>query len=60
MGVNHLAGHIHSLFLTEEPPDYPFVVLLASGGHTSLYHVTGPLAMDLMGQTRDDRGRGSL
>ena len=54
VGVNHLEGHVHSLFLTDNPPSFPFVALLVSGGHTSLYHVTGPMAMALIGQTRDD------
>jgi len=54
VGINHLEGHIQSLFLEGAPPDYPFVVLLASGGHTAVYHVLGPTATTLMGQTRDD------
>ena len=54
VGVNHLAGHIHSLFLSPDPPPFPFVTLLASGGHTSLYYVTSHLTAELMGQTRDD------
>ncbi len=54
VGVDHLEGHIHSLFLDGEPPEYPFVALIASGGHTGLYHVTGPTRMTVMGQTRDD------
>jgi N6-L-threonylcarbamoyladenine synthase len=54
VGVNHLEGHIQSLFLEGAPPRYPFVVLLASGGHTAIYHVSGPTAATLMGQTRDD------
>lgn len=54
VGVNHLEGHIHSVFLGEDPPAYPFVALLVSGGHTSLYHVTGHTRHALMGQTRDD------
>lgn len=53
-GVNHLEGHIYSVLLTEEPPEFPFVVLLASGGHTNLYNVTSPDEFELMGQTRDD------
>lgn len=53
-GVNHLAGHIHSVFLEPDPPPFPFVALLVSGGHTSLYHVTSHLEATLMGQTRDD------
>ena len=54
VGVNHLEAHINSLFLTPEPPRFPFVALLVSGGHTSLYEVTDHTAMDLLGQTRDD------
>lgn len=53
-GINHLEGHIHSVFLCDSPPPYPFVALLASGGHTALYHVTSPTAIELLGQTRDD------
>jgi N6-L-threonylcarbamoyladenine synthase len=54
VGVNHLEGHIHSAFLDPHPPDFPFVALLVSGGHTALYHVTSFTAAELMGQTRDD------
>ena len=54
VGVNHLEGHIHSAFLDPDPPDFPFVALLVSGGHTALYHVTSFTAAELMGQTRDD------
>ena len=54
VGVNHLEGHINSVFLTSDPPAFPFVALLASGGHTSLYYVTDPIRAELMGQTRDD------
>jgi N6-L-threonylcarbamoyladenine synthase len=53
-GVNHLEGHIHSAFLDPNPPAFPFVALLVSGGHTALYHVTSFTAAELMGQTRDD------
>jgi N6-L-threonylcarbamoyladenine synthase len=54
VGVNHLEGHINSVFLEPDPPPFPFVTLLASGGHTSLYYVTGHLEVERMGQTRDD------
>ncbi|MFO7708897.1 MAG: tRNA (adenosine(37)-N6)-threonylcarbamoyltransferase complex transferase subunit TsaD [Desulfobacterales bacterium] len=54
VGVNHLEAHVHALYLTADPPQLPFVCLLASGGHTGLYHVSSPTAMELMGQTRDD------
>jgi N6-L-threonylcarbamoyladenine synthase len=54
VGVNHLEGHINSVFLESDKPSFPFVALLASGGHTSIYHVTDHTAVELMGQTRDD------
>jgi len=54
VGVNHLEAHINSVFLAEPCPRFPFVALLVSGGHTSLYHVTGHTALELLGQTRDD------
>ncbi len=54
VGVDHLEGHINSLFLEPDPPPLPFVVLLVSGGHTSLYHVTDHTEYELMGRTRDD------
>lgn len=54
VGVDHLEGHINSLFLDPAPPPFPFVVLLVSGGHTSIYHVTDYTAYELMGRTRDD------
>jgi N6-L-threonylcarbamoyladenine synthase len=54
IGVNHLEGHIHSVFLQPSPPPFPFVTLLVSGGHTNVYYVTDYLEMALLGQTRDD------
>jgi N6-L-threonylcarbamoyladenine synthase len=54
VGVNHLEAHIHALFLEDRPPGFPFVALLASGGHTGIYHVTSFMNMELLGQTRDD------
>jgi N6-L-threonylcarbamoyladenine synthase len=54
VGINHLEGHVNSVFLEPDPPPFPFVALLVSGGHTSIYHVTSHTAMELLGQTRDD------
>jgi len=54
VGVNHLEGHINSVFLESNPPSFPFVALLVSGGHTSIYYVTDHTSAELMGQTRDD------
>jgi len=52
--VHHLAGHIESLFLEHGPLPLPAIVLVASGGHTSLYEVRQPGRYDLLGRTRDD------
>jgi len=54
IGVNHLEGHINSVFLTPDPPPFPFVCLLASGGHTNIYYVTSHMVSECLGQTRDD------
>jgi len=54
VGINHLEGHILSIFLEEQPPPFPFVALTVSGGHTSLYHVKGFGDYTPMGQTLDD------
>ena len=54
IGVNHLEGHIFAAFLTDDPPAYPFLALVVSGGHTALYHAPAPLTYALVGQTRDD------
>ena len=54
VGVNHLEGHVYASFLTEEAPEYPFLALVVSGGHTALYHASAPLTYHLVGQTRDD------
>jgi N6-L-threonylcarbamoyladenine synthase len=53
-GADHLAGHLYSALLADDPPPFPFVALLASGGHTGIYHVTSELEHRLLGQTRDD------
>jgi N6-L-threonylcarbamoyladenine synthase len=52
--VNHLEGHVYASFLTEDPPAYPFLALVVSGGHTALYHAEAPLRYSLVGETRDD------
>jgi N6-L-threonylcarbamoyladenine synthase len=53
-GVHHLHGHLFAAFLERTDIAFPFVGLVVSGGHTSLYHVEGPLDIDLVGRTRDD------
>jgi N6-L-threonylcarbamoyladenine synthase len=54
IGVSHLEGHLNSVFLEPDPPPFPFVALLVSGGHTGVYHVSGHRQYRLLGQTRDD------
>jgi len=54
VAVHHLAGHIESVFLQHGAVPLPAVVLVVSGGHTSLYHVTAPGQYELVGRTRDD------
>jgi tRNA N6-adenosine threonylcarbamoyltransferase len=54
VAVNHLEGHILSIFLEDEVPGFPFVSMTVSGGHTSLYHVMGYGRYALLGQTLDD------
>ncbi|MBI3018243.1 MAG: tRNA (adenosine(37)-N6)-threonylcarbamoyltransferase complex transferase subunit TsaD [Deltaproteobacteria bacterium] len=52
-GVNHLEAHLQAIFL-EKPLPYPFIGLLVSGGHTSLYDVRGVGDFTILGTTRDD------
>ncbi|HEU19406.1 MAG TPA: tRNA (adenosine(37)-N6)-threonylcarbamoyltransferase complex transferase subunit TsaD [Deltaproteobacteria bacterium] len=54
VGVNHLEGHINAIFLSDDKPDFPFIALVVSGGHTSIYQVKGFGNVTIMGQTRDD------
>jgi len=54
IGVHHLAGHIESLVLEHGELPLPSVVLVVSGGHTSLYRVAEPGSYELLGRTRDD------
>jgi N6-L-threonylcarbamoyladenine synthase len=54
IAVNHLEGHILSILLEDDHPEFPFVALTVSGGHTSLYHVKALGDYTLMGQTLDD------
>ena len=54
LGVNHLEGHIAAAFLDADEPEFPFVALVVSGGHTHLYEVAGFFRLRLLGQTVDD------
>ncbi|MBI2873951.1 MAG: tRNA (adenosine(37)-N6)-threonylcarbamoyltransferase complex transferase subunit TsaD [Firmicutes bacterium] len=52
--VNHLAGHIYANFLGESPPEFPFLCLVVSGGHSDLVLVRGHGDFRILGRTRDD------
>ncbi len=54
LGVHHLEGHLLSPFLSADPPTFPFVALLVSGGHTQLMRVEGVGRYTLLGETIDD------
>jgi len=54
LGVHHLEGHLLSPFLSADPPQFPFVALLVSGGHTQLMRVDGVGRYELLGETIDD------
>lgn len=52
--IHHLEGHLLSPLLSSDPPAFPFVALLVSGGHTQLMKVTGVGEYELLGETLDD------
>jgi len=54
IAVHHLEGHLLAPLLEEDPPPFPHVALLASGGHTLLMEVEGVGRYRLLGETRDD------
>ena len=54
IGVHHLEGHLLSPLLSRDPPEFPFVALLVSGGHTQLLEVDGVGSYRMLGETLDD------
>ena len=54
LGIHHLEGHLLSPFLSADPPEFPFVALLVSGGHTQLMRVDGVGRYRMLGETIDD------
>jgi N6-L-threonylcarbamoyladenine synthase len=54
VGIHHLEGHLLSPFLSADPPTFPFLALLVSGGHTQLLKVTDVGRYALLGDTIDD------
>lgn len=53
-GVNHVHAHLLSVFLEDDRPTFPYIGLVVSGGHTSLYLVRDFLSAELLGLSRDD------
>ena len=54
LGIHHMEGHLLAARLNPNPPDYPFVALLISGGHTQLLSCEGPGSYQLLGESQDD------
>src|SRR3954465_6153519 len=54
LGVHHLEGHLLSPFLSDDPPEFSFIALLVSGGHTQLMRVDGVGRYELLGESIDD------
>jgi N6-L-threonylcarbamoyladenine synthase len=54
LGVHHMEGHLLAPMLEEQPPEFPFVALLVSGGHTQLVRVDGIGLYEVLGETLDD------
>ncbi len=54
LGIHHLEGHLLSPFLSADPPQFPFVALLVSGGHTQLMQVDGVGRYTILGESIDD------
>jgi N6-L-threonylcarbamoyladenine synthase len=54
IGIHHLEGHLLSPLLSARPPQFPFVALLVSGGHTQLMQVQQLGRYELLGETQDD------
>ena len=54
IGIHHMEGHLLAPLLEPDPPDFPFLALLVSGGHTQLVQVEGIGRYDILGESVDD------
>lgn len=54
IGVHHMEGHLLAPMLEDNPPEFPFLALLVSGGHTQLFNVQGIGQYELLGESVDD------
>ena len=54
IGINHIDAHLYANFIEGPEPEYPFIGLIVSGGHTQIVSVEEPFSHQILGQTRDD------
>jgi len=54
VGIDHISGHLLSVFLSDSHPDFPYIALVASGGHSSIFKVDSWSSYSLLGRSRDD------
>lgn len=54
VGIHHMEGHLLAPLLEPDPPEFPFLALLVSGGHTQLVHVEGIGRYEILGESVDD------
>jgi N6-L-threonylcarbamoyladenine synthase len=54
IATNHMQAHVLAHFIEDNSPNFPFLCLTVSGGHTQIVKVDDPLKMSIIGQTRDD------
>ncbi|QRR01992.1 tRNA (adenosine(37)-N6)-threonylcarbamoyltransferase complex transferase subunit TsaD [Dyadobacter sandarakinus] len=54
IAVHHMQAHVLAHFIDDPRPQFPFLCLTVSGGHTQIVKVNGPLQMEIIGETRDD------
>ena len=52
--INHMQAHVLAHFIEDPKPKFPFLCLTVSGGHTQIVKVSGPLVMEIIGETKDD------
>ena len=54
IGINHIDAHLYANFIDGPEPEFPFIGLIVSGGHTQIVYVKEPFSHKILGQTRDD------
>lgn len=54
IGINHVLGHLYGNYLSGKAPEFPYIALTVSGGHTFISKVTDHLEFEILGSTRDD------